>query len=224
MSARAASLFTPEDRFSVRAPGVGVLIAVIAVVGLLLELSRPASPIGWTIRSVGEGLAPKRHPIPKTLTRLSVSTLDVDIMVRTVIGEAANEPDEGKIAVAWVIMTRAAQNVSWYGGNNVANVAMHKTVAMREGRVRTVWQFEPWMSRRVYLWTISKHSRLYLHTKRLVEGCINGTYADPTNGATHFLEPEIVRMRTGGTLPKWAQGEGRRIGRHVFFKHSQPTI
>ena len=33
---------------------------------------------------------------------------DMDVAARTVYGEARGEPDEGKIAVAWVIRTRAA--------------------------------------------------------------------------------------------------------------------
>jgi hypothetical protein len=46
---------------------------------------------------------------------------------------------------------------------------------------------------------------------------VQGDTPDPTNGATHFLNPEIVRARRGGTLPGWAQGSGQRIGDHVFY-------
>jgi hypothetical protein len=221
-----ASIFTPVERLSLRAPGVGMVISAVALLGLCIELSRPTSPIGWALRNVHDTIHPARDVVPGTgiLSRLSVTEADIDIMVRTIIGEAANEPDIGKVAVAWVILTRASQNVSWYGGNSVTSVAMHKSSTFRNGRIKIVWQFEPWMSRRVYLWNISKRSSLYVHVKTLVEGCLNGTHADPTDGATHFLEPDVVRARTGGTLPKWAQGEGRRIGRHVFFKHEQPII
>ena len=40
---------------------------------------------------------------------------------------------------------------------------------------------------------------------------------DPTAGATHFLNPTIVRKRRGGSLPEWARGEGQPIGQHTFY-------
>lgn len=162
--------------------------------------------------------AKKTQPQTWSDATLSISEHDLDVMVRTIIGEAANEPDVGKIAVCHVILNRARTNTPWYGGNNVADVARHKAYVRRPSGMRLVWQFEPWMTRRKYLWGIQKHSTLYQSVKKLTVGCINGTYTDPTDGATHFLEPAIVRSRRGGTLPAWASGEGRRIGRHVFYK------
>lgn len=195
----------------------------------MLELSSPSSPLGWALRSIGETLLYEKERYQEWTdfkgSKLNISERDIDIMVRTTIGEAALEPTLGKIAVAHVILNRARQNISWYGGNNVSDVAMHKVVVWKpSGRRVTVWQFEPWMARREYLWSIKTDSSLYQTVKKLVIGCINGTHLDPTDGATHFLEPTIVKSRTGGTLPKWAQGEGRRIGRHVFYKPYRPTV
>jgi Cell Wall Hydrolase len=188
---------------------MAVSIVIICAVGVLLGAMTPPPLIREDL----------------TNRPLTITESDLDVMVRTTIGEAANEPDIGKIAVAWVILNRARINTTWYGGNSVASVALHKaSVVKPSGRRVTVWQFEPWMNRSGYLWGIQKHGALYQHVKRLVVGCINGTYPDPTSGATHFLEPNIVRSRTGGTLPKWAQGNGRRIGRHVFYKPYQPTV
>lgn len=221
-------LFTPPER-QFQHSNWGLLVLLLCTLGLSIELSRPRSHLGWALREVHDGLngSSERH---RTRLRWKTGTLvitenDIDVMIRTTIGEAAREPDEGKIAVIWVILNRARANISWYGGNNVADVALHKAKAVRGGgRVVTVWQFEPWMSRRNYLWSIPKHAPLYQSVRKLVLGCINGTHSDPTEGATHFLEPDIVRSRTGGTLPKWAQGNGRRIGRHVFYKPHQPSI
>lgn len=155
-----------------------------------------------------------------SIAGLMVSKYDVDVMVRTVIGEAAREPDTGKIAVTWVILNRAVNNKSWYGGSNVADVALRKsTRALSGGRRITTWQFEPWMHSHTksYLWSISEESPLYKHVHALVLGCLVGVHADPTNGATHFLNPVVLRAR-GVALPGWAKGEGRRIGNHVFFQ------
>lgn len=201
------------------------LVAVsICCLGLALELTRPQSPIGWRIREAHDAVRPD-YKKEFHIGKLNITEADVDVLVRTVIGEAAQEPQIGKIAVIWVIINRAKANVKWYGGNNLASVALHETTAVRSGgRVVTVWQFEPWMSRSDYLWSISKEAPIYQSVKQLVLGCINGTHNDPTDGATHFLEPNIVRSRTGGTLPKWAQGDGRSIGRHVFYKPRHPSI
>lgn len=214
-------IFTPDETDHVKLSTYGAAIAIVCAVLLMVELSRPSSRIGWFVRGVSDEIKISRmHNVRFWRSKMLVITeTDIDVMTRTIIGEAAREPDIGKIAVAHVIINRAVKNVAWYGGNNLADVSLHKASAIRSnGRRVTVWQFEPWMSRRDYLWTISKHSALYQHTRRLVIGCVNGTYSDPTEGATHFLEPNIVRSRTGGTLPKWASGNGRKIGRHVFFK------
>jgi Cell Wall Hydrolase len=224
--ATSSQFFTPEDKPTLASHMLGLVIALVALGGLSMELSRPSSRIGWGLRVLHDVVRPTIHvvdPVVESLRRLAITEADIDIMVRTVIGEAANEPDEGKIAVTWVILTRAMQNVRWYGGNSVTNVSLHKSTRVQNGRTITTWQFEPWMSRRDYLWRISRHSRLYSHVRSIVVGCINGTHTDITDGATHFLEPNVV-MKRSGKLPAWAQDEGRRIGNHVFFKHGQPTI
>lgn len=201
-------------------------LALVCGGGLWWELSNPQSRLGWKIRGVSDSVrlgATSREVWRKGT--LVITGQDVDVMTRTVIGEAANEPDLGKIAVVHVILNRARQNVTWYGGNNVADVSLHKTKVKRpSGKTLTVWQFEPWMTRRDYLWNIPTSNRKYIEIRQIVLSCINGTHADPTNGATHFLEPEIVKSRRGGTLPAWAQGNGTRIGNHVFFRPRKPTV
>jgi Cell Wall Hydrolase len=65
------------------------------------------------------------------------------------------------------------------------------------------WQFEPWMTRR--------------RAARIADAVLGGEIPDPTSGATHFLNGAIVRQRGGGSLPRWAHGEGLVIGRHTFY-------
>jgi spore germination cell wall hydrolase CwlJ-like protein len=151
---------------------------------------------------------------------LTITNADIDVVTRTLIGEAANEPLEGQVAVVHVILNRARQNIRWYGGRNLADVCRHKVVVKRFNGTRTVYQFEPWMHslRRTYLWELPESGALYKRSRDVVERTIRGEFVDTTNGATHFLEPNIVKSRTGGSLPSWAQGNGIRIGNHVFFK------
>jgi spore germination cell wall hydrolase CwlJ-like protein len=58
---------------------------------------------------------------------------DRDYMIRTIVFEAAGESEEGKIAVAYVILNRI-KNGGW--GDSIKDV------------VTSPWQFEPWMTKR----------------------------------------------------------------------------
>lgn len=138
-----------------------------------------------------------------TAGRIGVSPPARDLLIRTVIGEAANQPDEGQAAVAHVVMNRV--KAGRYGGKDIPGVVLAKN------------QFEPWSTRAKELWAIPPDSPAYQRAAAIVDGVLTGQAPDPTGGATHFLEPDIVRQRRGGTLPAWASGEGQRIGSHLFF-------
>jgi len=125
-----------------------------------------------------------------------------DYLIRTIVFEAADEPDEGKAAVAYVILNR-----KWSGrwGNNIKDV------------VTRPWQFEPWMTRRREMQRLTPDDVRYQAAARIADAVLTGEMPDPTAGATHFLNPTIVRQRRGGSLPSWARGEGQPIGRHTFY-------
>jgi hypothetical protein len=132
---------------------------------------------------------------------MDISPEDRDMMIRTVIGEASDQPDVGKYGVAHVILNRV--NKGGYGKTP-------SDVVLQRG------QFEPWQTRRGELAGISKRSQEYRDTGEIVDNAVNGTVSDPTGGMTHFLDPAIVRKRTG-RLPDWASGHGLQIGDHTFF-------
>lgn len=127
---------------------------------------------------------------------------DRDILIRTVMGEAANQPDIGQAAVAHVIQNRVASG-QW--GDTPTKVVMAKS------------QFEPWSTRADELRGYDPKSAAYQRTAAIIDDVLAGKTPDPTGGATHFLQEDIVRKRRGGTLPKWAQGDGLRIGAHTFY-------
>ena len=56
-------------------------------------------------------------------------------------------------------------------------------------------QFEPWQTRTHELLSYSPQSAPYARAAQIFDGVTRGDIPDPTNGATHFLNPEIVRMR-----------------------------
>ena len=69
---------------------------------------------------------------------------DRDFMIRTIVFEAANEPEEGKIAVAYVILNRVKSG-GW--GDSIKDV------------VTSPWQFEPWMTKRDAMEKLSPQRR-----------------------------------------------------------------
>ena len=127
---------------------------------------------------------------------------DRDYLIKTVAFEAGNEPALGKAAVAHVVLNRR-KNGRW--GHEI------KTI------VTQPWQFEPWMTRRREIENLLPDDARYRKAARITDAVLDGDIPDPTAGATHFLNPTIVRQRRGGSLPRWAQGEGVTIGRHTFY-------
>ena len=188
----------------------------------LLFLLAPTLLGGATPVHAALGPAPKCLPLETT--RGTTETVDVnppisglsepvpnydpedrDYLIRTIVFEAADEPDEGKAAVAYVILNRKRSG-RW--GDNVKDV------------VTRPWQFEPWITRRREMEKLAPDDARYQSAARIADAVLTGEMPDPTAGATHFLNPTIVRQRRGGSLPSWARGEGQAIGRHTFYRRA----
>jgi len=125
-----------------------------------------------------------------------------DYLVRTIVFEASGEPELGKVAVAYVVLNRKKSG-RW--GDSI------KAVVTCPG------QFEPWDTRRKQIKELSANDLRYQSAALVADAVLSGQTPDPTAGATHFLNPIIVRERRGGSLPSWASGAGQPIGRHTFY-------
>lgn len=127
-----------------------------------------------------------------------------DLAIRTIYGEAANEPDEGQAAVAAVIKNR--MQVGRYGGDSVPGVVLAKN------------QFEPWGNNdaRARMMALRQEDPRYQKIGGIVDQIFGGQMDDPTGGATHFVAP-AAQAALGRQMPSWAQGDGQAIGRHTFF-------
>jgi len=134
---------------------------------------------------------------------------DRDYLIRTVAFEAPNEPAVGKAAVAHVVLNRKKSG-RW--GDDIKKI------------VTQPWQFEPWMTRREEIEKLTPDDPRYRKAARITDGVLDGDIPDPTSGATHFLNATIVRQRRGGSLPRWAQGEGLVIGRHTFYSPAEAGV
>jgi Cell Wall Hydrolase len=127
---------------------------------------------------------------------------DRDYLIRTIAFEASGESATAKIAVAYVILNRKKSG-RW--GDNI------KAVVTQPG------QFEPWETKRTEIEGLSPDDPRYKSAAVVADAVLSGQTPDPTAGATHFLNPTIVRERRGGELPSWAHGEGLPIGNQTFY-------
>jgi hypothetical protein len=161
-----------------------------------------------TVRSLSDGGGDswwQDAPLAGEATAPAAQALDPrarDLAIRTVLGEAANEPDEGMAAVAAVIRNRAA---SGRFGKSVPEVILKPK------------QFEPWNTPegRTRMFGYTPDSEPYARAARAVDS-VFGEGVDPTSGATHFYSP-TAQAALGREAPAWAQGEPQNIGRHAFF-------
>lgn len=138
---------------------------------------------------------------------------DRDLIVRTVLGEAANQGPEGMAAVAHVILNRLK---SGKYGQSVPDVLFAPK------------QFEPWNTRRSELMAISPNSPAYQSAASIVDRVQAGEAPDPTGGATHFANVDIVKQRGNQSGLSWIRnmydnGSAVKIGNHTFGSpDSQP--
>jgi len=139
-----------------------------------------------------------------------------DVMVRTVLGEAGGESDEGMAAVAHVIKNRV-EDPRW--GDDPAEVALG-------------WrQFSAWnagVGGNDLIHSKNPGDPAYERAAEIVENVYSGRSQDPTGGATHYYSPagmaELVENgHQTNALPRWLETEQLArgtpdtvIGGHVF--------
>lgn len=134
---------------------------------------------------------------------INLSPEDRDLAIRTLFGEAANDP-ASQAAVAAVILNRAKQS-----GSSVKDVVLAPK------------QFEPW-SQPNKLMGLDPNSDDYKNLATIVDAVASGNTPDPTGGATLFYSPGAQKA-LGRKTPKWAQGDFQDIGQHRFYKGAFPT-
>jgi spore germination cell wall hydrolase CwlJ-like protein len=135
------------------------------------------------------------------------SGADRDNMIRTIYGEAGNEPTKGQLAVAAVIRNRAVDG--GYGGNTPTAV------------VHAPNQFEPWNGgpATARMQALSPNDPKYAAISKVVDAAYGSggrEPEDPTEGKTMFYSPG-AQAALGRAPPSWAKGEGQVIGGHTFY-------
>ncbi|MBL8639756.1 MAG: cell wall hydrolase [Alphaproteobacteria bacterium] len=149
----------------------------------------------------------------------------IDILARTLYGEARGEGESGMEAVACVIMNRVAVSQAreaaglgaFWWGRDVASVCLKP------------YQFSCWNrddpNRRKII-TVTKDDAVFAAAKRIATRAILGLLDDVTFGATHYHARGMTQDQTSAQIPTqiptWARGVTpvATIGRHIFYKLS----
>lgn len=137
----------------------------------------------------------------------AVNQNDVDIMARTIFGEARGESEQGKVAVGWVIMSRVAfaeTHGGYWWGNTIREVCLKP------------WQFSCWNrndpNRRV-IENVGANNSTFSQCLDIARRVISGRVPNPVEGATHYYADYIAP-------PSWVRGATlvSKIGVHSFYK------
>lgn len=187
--------------------GAAVLDAQNRIVGLHMGHVSCAAimmPIGSIVRRYGlrlPSLADGRLLADAALVPTDDRGLAIDVLARTIWGEARGEPMEGREAVASVVVNRARRRRKHFG----------LTV---EDVCRKPWQFSCWNSNdpnRRRLLEVSLADAVFRHCLDIARRAVSGTLADRTAGSTHYHHEAIA--------PVWSRGHSpvTQIGRHRFY-------
>lgn len=201
------------------APAQAATPAAAAASGTAPPAAAPAQANGFQQIPTADGkdtvtLMPghSTDPIPSPLD--PPSGQDRDHMIRTIYGEAGNEPTQGQLAVASVIRNRAVDGS--YGGNTPSAV------------VHAPGQFEPWSdpAAKARMMALDPNSPQYAAISKVVDaayGTDGREPQDPTEGKTLFYSPS-AQAALGRPAPAWAKGDGQVIGRHTFYDDQDTPV
>ena len=129
---------------------------------------------------------------------------DKSVVTQTVLLEAAGEPYNGKLGVAFVIANRmkkrrqTAHQVCW-----------------------AKWQFSCWLDplERIAQKFANETGKTWVESALAAEMALMNSVIDPTMGATHYLN-KAVTIQQAGKLPSWVDQLQWlvTIGNHDFYK------
>ncbi len=132
--------------------------------------------------------------------------LEIDVLARTIFGEARSEPHEGLEAVASVVLNRvkiAQKRGRYWWGNNIIGVCQKP------------YQFSCWNKNDPSyqkLINVTDDNIHFATALRIARRAVIDALPDVTKGATHYHADYVS--------PYWAKGETpvKVISRHIFYK------
>lgn len=132
--------------------------------------------------------------------------LEIDLLARTIWGEARGEGTNGMRAVACVIMNRlkiAQKKNGFWWGDNLTEIC------------RKPYQFSAWNNddpNRSLMEKVDKNNAVFSAALRIARRAVYGDLPDETKGATHYHRI--------GITPIWTHKEKpvEVIGKHIFYR------
>ena len=139
------------------------------------------------------------------IDRISESTT-IDIMARTIWGEARGETLSVKNAIASVILNRykiSQEYKDYWGGSTIAEICQE------------THQFSCWNENDMSyekLMAVDVDDKCFAECKRIASRAVRGLLPDVVSGAEHF--------HTVSVQPRWAENyiSVEHIGSHLFYK------
>lgn len=134
---------------------------------------------------------------------------DIDILARTLWGEARGETLQGQEAVANVIMNRlrhAQKRGNFWWGNSI------ETICKKPFQFSCWNQNDPNYKKII---SVTPDDAQFATCRRIATRAINNTLPDHTHGADHYHADYVT--------PKWANSRAitTTIGRHIFYRLEQ---
>ncbi len=153
--------------------------------------------------------APPSPPAPVNQNRLALGAARetaIDILARTLWGEARNQPVRGIEAVAAVVLNRVAlatERGGWWWGDGVVAVCRHP-------RAFPCWS--PGGPELPKLLAVKAGDPVFDTCLRVARRAVAGVLPDATHGATHY--------HPASAHPIWAAGElpTAEIGTTLFYR------
>lgn len=130
---------------------------------------------------------------------------EVDILARTLYGEARGETVRGKEAVASVVLNRvkrAKGRGGYWWGDSIEAVCLKP------------WQFSCWNENdpnRAKILAVDETNTVFESCLRIARRAVSGCLEDITKGATHYHVKSLT--------PIWTRGKAvcAEVGRHQFY-------
>lgn len=138
---------------------------------------------------------------------------DIDVLARTIYGEARGECREGRQAVACVVLNRIKKR-NQSGFTEVKGFRLPSIAAT----CLKPYQFSCWLENdpnRVKIETVDCADAVFRDCLEIASAAVKGGLPDITLGATHYYNPEVCRC------PDFARGKEPCvvIGSHYFFNN-----
>lgn len=137
--------------------------------------------------------------------------VDIDILARTIYGEARGEGAEGMEAVACVVINRYKSR-KWYCGYNLKDGV--KVPSITQTCLKK-FQFSCWNKNDPNLQEIRKvtpEDKIFKQCLQIARNAVCGKLKDFTNGAVYY--------HTKGIKPKWAEHKSPcyEVKQHLFYR------